>query len=141
LGDLIKKEIGKTAQEYIQSKLIDVAKEKVFDGSKTINQIAYDLSFKYAQHFPVYKMELSGLLIKEILTLIAPIPFPKIGLGGFAVLCYTSNRRSQYHLLYDAGRHGPTPMLDLPDDRPVHALDANRLYHHTKDFSTAQRTR
>jgi YesN/AraC family two-component response regulator len=30
-GDLIKKETGKTAQEYIQSKVIDVAKEKYFD--------------------------------------------------------------------------------------------------------------
>ena len=27
-GDLIKKETGKTAQEYIQAKVIDVAKEK-----------------------------------------------------------------------------------------------------------------
>lgn len=50
-GDLIKKETGKTAQEYIQSKLIDVAKEKVFDTSKTVSQIAYELGFKYPQHF------------------------------------------------------------------------------------------
>jgi len=50
-GDLIKKETGKTAQEYIQSKLIDVAKQKVFDRSKSINEIAYELGFKYPQHF------------------------------------------------------------------------------------------
>jgi AraC-like DNA-binding protein len=50
-GDLIKKETGKTAQEYIQVKLIDMAKEKIFDGSKTINQVAYELGFKYPQHF------------------------------------------------------------------------------------------
>ena len=50
-GDLIKKETGKTAQEYIQSKLIDVAKEKIFDHSKSVNQIAYELGFKYPQHF------------------------------------------------------------------------------------------
>jgi AraC-like DNA-binding protein len=50
-GDLIKKETGKTAQEYIQSKVIDVAKEQIFDHSKSINQIAYDLGFKYPQHF------------------------------------------------------------------------------------------
>jgi YesN/AraC family two-component response regulator len=30
-GDLIKKETGRTAQEYIQSKMIDVAKERIFD--------------------------------------------------------------------------------------------------------------
>ncbi|MES2645309.1 MAG: helix-turn-helix transcriptional regulator [Bacteroidota bacterium] len=50
-GDLIKKETGKTAQEYIQSKLIDVAKEKIFDHSKSVNQVAYELGFKYPQHF------------------------------------------------------------------------------------------
>lgn len=50
-GDLVKKETGKSAQEYIQAKLIDVAKEKIFDGSKTINQIAGELGFKYPQHF------------------------------------------------------------------------------------------
>ena len=50
-GDLIKKETGKGAQEYIQSKVIDVAKEKIFDQSKSISQIAYELGFKYPQHF------------------------------------------------------------------------------------------
>jgi len=50
-GDLIKKETGKTAQEYIQSKIIDVAKEKIFDQTKSVNQIAYELGFKYPQHF------------------------------------------------------------------------------------------
>jgi len=50
-GDLIKKETGKTAQEYIQNKLIDLAKEKIFDTSKTINEIAFELGFKYPQHF------------------------------------------------------------------------------------------
>ncbi|MBS1655788.1 MAG: helix-turn-helix transcriptional regulator [Bacteroidetes bacterium] len=50
-GDLIKKETGKTAQEYIQSKVIDMAKEKVFDLDKSISQIAYELGFKYPQHF------------------------------------------------------------------------------------------
>ena len=50
-GDLIKKETGKTAQEYIQSKVIDVAKEKIFDQSKSISQIANELGFKYPQHF------------------------------------------------------------------------------------------
>ena len=50
-GDLIKKETGKSAQEYIQEKLIDVAKEKVFDTSKSISEIAYEMGFKYPQHF------------------------------------------------------------------------------------------
>lgn len=50
-GDLIKKETGKTAHEYIQSKVIDVAKNKIFDHSKSVSQIAYELGFKYPQHF------------------------------------------------------------------------------------------
>ena len=50
-GDLVKKETGKTAQEYIQYKLIDIAKERVFDPDKTISQVAYELGFQYPQHF------------------------------------------------------------------------------------------
>ena len=50
-GDLIKKETGKTAQEYIQSKVIDVAKERIFDMNKSISEVAYELGFKYPQHF------------------------------------------------------------------------------------------
>lgn len=50
-GDLIKKETGKSAQEYIQLKVIDVAKEKIFDTSKSLSEIAYGLGFKYPQHF------------------------------------------------------------------------------------------
>lgn len=50
-GDLIKKETGQTAQEYIRAKLIGIAKERMFDQSKSVNQIAYDLGFKYSQHF------------------------------------------------------------------------------------------
>jgi AraC family transcriptional regulator, transcriptional activator of pobA len=50
-GDLMKKETGKTAQEYIQAKVIDLAKEKIFDKSKSVSEIAYELGFKYPQHF------------------------------------------------------------------------------------------
>jgi AraC-like DNA-binding protein len=51
LGDLIKKETGKSPQEHIQLKLIDIAKERIFDTSKTVSEIAYELGFKYPQHF------------------------------------------------------------------------------------------
>ncbi|HEY1871093.1 MAG TPA: helix-turn-helix domain-containing protein [Chitinophagaceae bacterium] len=50
-GDLVKKETGKTAQEYIQLKLMDIAKEKIFDNKKSISEIAYELGFKYPAHF------------------------------------------------------------------------------------------
>lgn len=50
-GDLVKKETGKSAQEYIQLKVIDAAKNLLYDAHKTINEIAYELGFKYPQHF------------------------------------------------------------------------------------------
>jgi AraC-like DNA-binding protein len=50
-GDLIKKETGKSAQEFIQTKLIDLAKEKLLDQDKSITQIAMELGFKYPAHF------------------------------------------------------------------------------------------
>jgi AraC-like DNA-binding protein len=50
-GDLIKKETGKTALDHIQLKLIEEAKERVFDTSKSISAIAYELGFKHPQHF------------------------------------------------------------------------------------------
>jgi len=50
-GDLVKKETGKTAQEYIQNAIIDLAKEEIADSRKSISQIAYELGFQYPQHF------------------------------------------------------------------------------------------
>lgn len=50
-GDLIKKETGKSAQEYIHTVIIDIAKEMIFDINKSISQIAYELGFKYPHHF------------------------------------------------------------------------------------------
>jgi len=50
-GDLIKKETGKSAHEFIQLKLIDVAKERIFDTKRSVSEIAYGLGFKYPQHF------------------------------------------------------------------------------------------
>lgn len=50
-GDLVKKETGKSALEYIQTKVIDIAKDKFFDNSKSISEIAYGLGYKYPQHF------------------------------------------------------------------------------------------
>jgi AraC-like DNA-binding protein len=50
-GDLIKKETGQSAKDYIIFKTISIAKEKVFEDGKTVNEIAYELGFKYPQHF------------------------------------------------------------------------------------------
>ena len=50
-GDLIKKETGKSAIEYIHLKLLEYAKEKIMDKTKSISEISYQLGFKYPQHF------------------------------------------------------------------------------------------
>ncbi len=50
-GDLVKKETGKSVQEYIHNKIIDLAKQQVFDNRKSISEIAYTLGFKYPQYF------------------------------------------------------------------------------------------
>jgi AraC-like DNA-binding protein len=50
-GDLIKKETGKSAQENIQIKVMNIAKERIFNKGKTLSEIAYELGFKHPQHF------------------------------------------------------------------------------------------
>lgn len=57
-GDLIKKETGKSAHEYIQLKIINVAKERILDRNKSVSEVAYELGFKYPQHFSrVFKQQ------------------------------------------------------------------------------------
>lgn len=50
-GSLIKKETGKSALENIQAKLVEIAKDKIFDSDKSVKEIAFELGFKYPQHF------------------------------------------------------------------------------------------
>lgn len=50
-GDLVKRETGRSAQEYIQLRMIDAAKELLFDPGRTISQIASDMGFQHPQHF------------------------------------------------------------------------------------------
>lgn len=60
-GDLIKKETGKTPLEYIQWKVMDFAKEKMMDPGKSISEIAFELGFKYPQHFTRFFKKTTGL--------------------------------------------------------------------------------
>lgn len=64
-GYLIKKETGRTAQEHIQSKLIDVAKERIFDTRRSVSEIAYEMGFRYPQHFTRFFKKVTGLTPKE----------------------------------------------------------------------------
>lgn len=64
-GDLIKKETGRTPQEYIQGKIIDIAKEQLLGTAKTINEISYALGFQYSQHFNRYFKRNTGMTPSE----------------------------------------------------------------------------
>jgi len=64
-GDLIKKETGSSAQDYIQSKVIQIAKTKIFDINKSISEIAYELGFKYPQHFSRLFKQKAGVTPNE----------------------------------------------------------------------------
>ncbi len=64
-GDLIKKETGISAQDYIQSKVIEVAKERIFNIDESISEIAYNLGFKYPQHFTRLFKQKTGVTPNE----------------------------------------------------------------------------
>lgn len=64
-GDMIKKETGKSPHEHIQLKLIYTAKERIFDPTKSLSEIAYELGFKHPQHFSRMFKKTTGLSPNE----------------------------------------------------------------------------
>lgn len=60
-GDLIKKETGKSAQEHIQLKIIGLSKERLLNTNKTVNEVAYELGYKYPHHFSRAFKKITGL--------------------------------------------------------------------------------
>ncbi len=64
-GDLVKSETGKTAQEYIQLKMINIAKSQLSDPSMNTKQIAEYLGFQHPQHFIRFFKRHSGQTPRE----------------------------------------------------------------------------
>lgn len=64
-GDMIRRQTGQTASEYIQNKLVDRAKEALLSSGKTMSQIAYDLGFQYPQHFSRMFKRIAGCTPNE----------------------------------------------------------------------------
>ena len=60
-GDLIKRETGKTPQEMIHLRIIDIARERALDPDRSIAGIATDLGFRYPQHFTRLFKQKTGL--------------------------------------------------------------------------------
>jgi AraC-like DNA-binding protein len=64
-GDLIKRETGISAKEYIQIKIIEMAKMKIHEPMTNINKIAFTLGFKYPQHFTRMFKKMTGYTPSE----------------------------------------------------------------------------
>lgn len=67
-GDLIKKETGRTALEYIQNKIIGLAKEQLLIPAYSVSQVAYNLGFQYPQHFTRVFKKATGMTPNEYRT-------------------------------------------------------------------------
>lgn len=64
-GDLIRKEAGKSAQEYIQHKIIDFAKEQLLNTDKNISEVSDNLGFKHISSFTRLFKKIAGVSPNE----------------------------------------------------------------------------
>lgn len=64
-SDLIKKETGKAAQEYIHCRVIELAKILLSEKDKNITAIAYELGFKYPHHLTRVFKKMTGVTLQE----------------------------------------------------------------------------
>lgn len=64
-GDLIKRESGISAQEYIQKHIIERAKSLLSKKDKTVSQTAYELGYKHPQHLSRMFKRMTGMTPNE----------------------------------------------------------------------------
>lgn len=64
-GDLIKKETGRTPQDFIRAKIIDLAKDELAGTRQSVNEISFRLGFQYSQHFNRYFKRGTGVTPSE----------------------------------------------------------------------------
>ena len=67
-GDMIRKQTGQTASDYIQNKLIERTKEALLSTDSTMSEIAYGLGFQYPQHLSRMFKRVTGLTPGEFRT-------------------------------------------------------------------------
>lgn len=65
-GDLIKKETGKSAQQYIQLAVINMVKDLLTTSCKSISEIAYHLGFKYPHHLSRMFKKVAGVSPQKV---------------------------------------------------------------------------
>ncbi|MBO4955548.1 MAG: AraC family transcriptional regulator [Muribaculaceae bacterium] len=64
-GDLIKKETGINAKDYISNHIISLARHRLLTTHDDISEIAYALGFQYPQHFTRQFKRVTGLTPKQ----------------------------------------------------------------------------
>lgn len=67
-GDLVKKETGVNAKEFIANYIIKLAKHRLLSTNDDVSIIAYDLGFQYPQHFTRQFKRITGMSPKEYRT-------------------------------------------------------------------------
>ncbi len=65
LGDLMRKQVGCSAKQYIQNHILNEIKLMLSRSNLTINQIAIDLGFKYAHHLTRLFKRVTGMTPNE----------------------------------------------------------------------------
>lgn len=64
-GDLIRKELGKSAKEYTLLFVIDRVKEMLAEGKMNVSEISYELGFKYPHHLTRVFKKITGITPNE----------------------------------------------------------------------------
>lgn len=64
-SDLVKKETGISAIKHIRQKIMDIAKERIFNTDKSISQISDEMGFQYPQHFTRWFKKIEGCTPNE----------------------------------------------------------------------------
>lgn len=64
-GDLIRKELGKSAKEYTLLFVIDRVKEMLAEGEMNVSEISYELGFKYPHHLTRIFKKITGITPNE----------------------------------------------------------------------------
>lgn len=64
-SSLVKRETGKSVQELIMLHIVEVAKQKLLEGTLSIAEISYELGFQYPQHFTRFFKKNTGLTPRE----------------------------------------------------------------------------
>lgn len=64
-SSMVKRETGKSVQELIMLHIINVAKQKLLEGTLSIAEISYELGFQHPQHFTRFFKKNTGLTPRE----------------------------------------------------------------------------